>query len=74
MKTIKLSSKEKELLCWIMLIGALVFMSSFSAFMLLKPQKNYIEVNGIMCEVGFKQTGITSTGAPVGHNIAICPK
>lgn len=72
MKTIKLSSKEKELLCWIILIG--VFISLFGTLLLLNPQKHYIEVNGIMCEVGFKQTGITSTGAPVGHNVAICPK
>jgi hypothetical protein len=34
------------------------------------PRK--IEVNGEMCEIHFKQTGQTSTGAPTGHDEVIC--
>jgi hypothetical protein len=37
-----------------------------------KPTIQLIEVNGEMCEVHFKQDGITSTGATRGHDEAIC--
>lgn len=54
------------------------FLLIFGVFLVLgnalSQTKSYIEVNGKMCEVGFKQTGITSTGAPIGHKIAICPR
>jgi len=38
----------------------------------LPSAPHYIEVNGQMCQIQFKQTGITSTGMPVGHDIAVC--
>lgn len=54
----------------IVIFGAFI---AISILFVAGPTKQYIEVNGVMCEVVFKETGITSTGAPVGHNVAFCP-
>lgn len=34
----------------------------------------YIEVNGEMCEIGYKHDWTSSTGAAHGHDIAVCKK
>ncbi len=36
------------------------------------PAMRYIEVNGQMCEIHFKEDGIHATGAPYGHDMAVC--
>jgi hypothetical protein len=36
------------------------------------PLVRYIEVNGQMCEIKYKETHRSSTGAPRGHDIAVC--
>lgn len=35
--------------------------------------KRYIYVDGKECEVHWVRTGITSTGAGIGHDEAVCP-
>lgn len=48
--------------------GSLVLGTYFYPY----PKPRKIEVNGEMCDIYFKQTGITSTGAAVGHDMAVC--
>lgn len=36
------------------------------------PAIRYIEVDGRMCEIHYKETGRTSTGASFGHDEAVC--
>lgn len=36
-------------------------------------EENHIDVNGQDCIVGWKQDGVSSTGASYGHDKAVCP-
>ncbi len=61
----------------VLMITFLLFCVGFVTFAILRGDKEpvtLIEVDGKMCEIHFKQTGITSTGAATGHSIAVCPK
>ena len=60
---------------WLVLLGTFVFLFFFLlwAYPTLHPKtKRYIEVDGKMCMVNFKEDGHTSTGAVWGHDVADC--
>lgn len=59
---------------WIWLFPPFILLSLIIFILLTTPENKtqYIEVNGNMCEIHYKETGHTSTGNSLGHNIAIC--
>jgi hypothetical protein len=59
--------------CTPIIIGAIIFFATIYLFTKNLPKTiPLIEVKGKMCEIHYKVTGHTSTGAPLGHDEAIC--
>jgi hypothetical protein len=71
-----ISTKKDKIILYITVTIAIITMFGLLSLLVLRfsSKVKMIEVNGTMCEVHFKKTGITSTGAPLGHNVAVCPQ
>ena len=57
----------------IIFILAFIIGYSFLGSRVHQTRPETIYVGNEECEICFKQTGSTSTGAPIGHNEVICP-
>jgi hypothetical protein len=65
--------KSKEHWLWYLVMGAIILFVVGMTLWDSPPPKRYVYVRGKQCEIHWVQTGITSTGAGIGHDEAICP-
>jgi hypothetical protein len=65
---------------WIIPIGfpiifpGLFILIAWISYPGFSPPVRHIEVDGQDCIIQYHSDGVTSTGAGVGHDIALCPK